>query len=80
VACLAWRFGCEQPLRFEREGDSKALSPFSFLHFQNSRLPFLASCRILSVALEWDYPFGEGLLGVPGGPSHFQGKFRVAFF
>ena len=25
-------------------------------------------------ALEWDYPFGEGLLGLPGGPSFFPGK------
>jgi hypothetical protein len=65
VACLVWRFGCEQPWRFGREGDSKALSPVSFPHFQNSRLPFPGSWRILAVALEWDYPFGEGPPGHP---------------
>ena len=30
-------------------------------------------------ALEWDYPFGEGLLEMSGGPSFF-GKLLFAFF
>jgi hypothetical protein len=35
---------------------------------------FCVSWRIIVSALEWDYPFGNGLLGLPGGPSFFPEK------
>ena len=38
------------------------------------RLPIRAASRIDIPALEWDYPFGGGPLGLPGGPSVLSGK------
>ena len=40
----------------------------------NRRLPIHSTSRIHTSALEWDYPFDGGPLGLPGGPSLFSGK------
>src|SRR5437899_3190617 len=34
-------------------------------------LPSPCACVIHNSPLEWDYPFGGGPLGLPGGPSFF---------
>ena len=44
------------------------------LHHLKRRLPIRSASATYTSALEWDYPFGGGPLGLPGGPSFFSGK------
>jgi len=57
-----------------QENARNAKSLNRWLALMNRRLPIRSTSRIHTSALEWDYPFGGGPLGLPGGPSLFSGK------